>query len=492
MSIKAQATRGLKWQAIELVGRQLLSLLVFGTISRLLDPADFGLFALVGVYLAFVGMFASQGIRAALIQRQSLKPEHLDTAFWFSVVGASIICLGTIVLAEPVSKLLGEPKLVPLLRWSSLSLVITAASTIHNTLFVRDLDFRRPAIRLLLSNLIGGGVGVGLALTDFGVWALVWQQLAVSITSALFLWAASPYRPAFRFSWSCYHELRGVSSSIFATSLLWFMSSRLDQLILSHYAGVGVLGLYIVAAKLPELLKQVTHQPISQVAMPTLSRLQNDHGQMRKAIYQGMELNAVISFAIFVGLACIAGDVVPLVFGKQWTGSQTVCALLSLYTLVSVLQVFVHPALVATGAGKEYVLLNVWQVVGVLLACLIGVQYGAAYVALGLLINALIAIIPSQLLLRKWIGLDSAEWASKCLVPAGASALMAAVLWLLSRLLPSGLSGPLLLACKVPVGAVIYLGSIWLVKPALLKQTFGVFAGALKLPSKLAAKPRPA
>src|SRR5271170_5621410 len=103
MSLKIQVAHGLKWQAINIVGRQLLSLVVFTTLARLLSPSAFGLVALVGVYLGIVTMFVDQGITQALIQRQDLTDEHKDTAFWFNMGCASILCLSTILLAGPVA-----------------------------------------------------------------------------------------------------------------------------------------------------------------------------------------------------------------------------------------------------------------------------------------------------------------------------------------------------------------------------------------------------
>jgi len=80
MSLQLQAARGLKWQMIEIAGRQFLGLAVFTTLARLLDPSAFGLMGLVGIYLAFVGMFVDQGIATALIQRKTLESQHINAA----------------------------------------------------------------------------------------------------------------------------------------------------------------------------------------------------------------------------------------------------------------------------------------------------------------------------------------------------------------------------------------------------------------------------
>jgi O-antigen/teichoic acid export membrane protein len=487
MTLKAQVAHGLKWQTITIIGQRLLSLVVFTTLARLLQPSAFGLIGLVGVYLTFVGMFADQGIGQALVQRHDLEPEHMDAAFWFNNGCALLLCLGTIALAGPVARMFHEPRLAPLLRWSSLGLVINATSAIHGTLFVKAMDFRRPAIRTLIANFAGGAVGVGLALAGCGVWALVGQQLVSALAGAVFLWTASSYRPSARFSLAHLRHLFDVSSSILATSFLWFFSSRLDQIVIGRFAGVPALGLYVISGKVPELANTITQQPMAEVSLPALARLQNDHRKMQNAIYRGMELNATVSFVVFVGIAAVAPDFVPLFFGAKWAAAAPLCSLLSLYALVNALQVFFHPSLLASGGAGNYVFLNVWHAVGVLAACVIGIQFGVTYLVLGLIVNGLIVAVPALLFLRARIGLSPLGYCKPCLVPAAASLFMAVMIWAAAWVLPSNITPLLRLACKVSVGGTAYLGFILLFAPAALRQLVETFGHAFGHPRILPA-----
>jgi PST family polysaccharide transporter len=171
--MKAQVVHGLKWQAITIIGQRLLSFLVFTALARLLEPSAFGLVALVGVYLTFVSMVADQGMGTALIQRQDLEPQHLDSVFWFNISSNAVLCVGTLAFAGSISRFLGNSELAPLIRWASLGLVINAASQVHGILFMKAMDFRSTTIRTLIANLVGGGVGLGMALAHYGVWSLV-------------------------------------------------------------------------------------------------------------------------------------------------------------------------------------------------------------------------------------------------------------------------------------------------------------------------------
>src|SRR5690606_19106455 len=147
-------------------------------------------------------------------------------------------------------------------------------------------------------------------------------------------------------------------------------------------------------------------QPLSEVSLPAMSRLQEDHNRMRQAIYRGMGLNAVVMFAVFIGLAAVASDLVPLLFGAKWAAASGLCALLSVYALISALQIFSFPALLAAGLTGKYTALSAYYATGVLIASLIGVQFGVTYIVGGLIINSLIQVIPCLMLLHERIGLS--------------------------------------------------------------------------------------
>lgn len=464
MTLKTQVAKGLKWQAISIVGKQLLSLVVFTTLARLLEPSAFGLVGLIGVYLGFIGMFADQGIGAALIQRKDLEPEHLDTAFWTNIGCSVLLCIGTIALAEPVSRLLGDVNLAPLLRWSSIGLIITALSAIHSTLLLKAMDFRSPTIQTLIANTIGGAIGVGMALGGYGVWALIAQQLSTAVTGAIFLWTVSTYRPTFRFSIRHFRELSNVSWSIFSTSLLWFFTSRLDQMVIGRFIGIPSLGMYVIGNKIPEMAKTLTHGPLETISLPAFSSLQDNPEKMCDSIYQGMELNATVSFAIFVGLAAISPDLVPFLFSAKWAAATAFSVLLSLYALLNVLQVFFHPALLASGGAGRYIVLNLWNALGAVVACAIGVKFGINYLILGMMATSLIMATPALLFLRGRIGLSPLKYCKPCLVPALASLFMVAIIFLTSYLMPSDLIPVLTIGCKIALGAVSYLGFIFVFK----------------------------
>jgi len=470
VTLRAQAIRGLKWQAVEIAGRQLLSLVVFSLLARLLDPAAFGLVGMVGVYLLFVGMFVDQGFGTAIIQRNDLRPQHLDSAFWFNLVCGGSMCGLTVMLAGPIATIFAEPQLKPLLRWASLGLVLGALSGVHAALFARDMDFRRPALRTLVANLAGGSVGVSIALGGHGVWALVGQQLAAGLAGTAFTWWASTWRPRFRFSLHHLRDLLRVSGSVFATGALWLLASRADHFFIGRGLGSAVLGQYIVGGKLPEVARMGLQTPLGSIAMPAFSRMQNDHARMRTAVCKAVALSSLVIFPAFLGLAATAPTLITLVFGQSWAATAPILRWLAIYQLVATFFVYCQPAVLASGGLKGYILINLSCALGAVTASWVGASIGVDVVAWALTVNLFLTGLFALFFLQRRIGLTPWMYLRPCLGPLGsAMAMMVAVLYVQS-LSTARLSLATSAAMQIAIGFFVYSVFIWVfAKEAVLE-----------------------
>jgi len=477
MSLRQQAVHGVKWQFVEILGRQLIGFVVFTWLTRLLDPTSFGLMGLISVYIAFAAMLAEQGIATALVQRRDLAPEHLNAAFWLTVALAVGLAALTVLVAPGLALLFHEPQLTSLLRWASPLLVLNALPIIQGSLLTRTFAFRTLALRTLLANVFGGAIGLVLARYGFGPWALVIQQLTASLVSALVMWFSEPWRPAFRFSLTHLRDLLSVSGSVFAVTFLWFLSSRFEQFVIGRGNGVATLGYYTTGGKLPDMAKTAIYQPLNAIALPLLARLQQDASRTCSALYTAMSLNAVVAFAVYIGLASIAQDVVPLLFGEQWGPSAPLLQLLAIYGLCQGLNAYSHPALVAQGVGREYVTVQVIHATGVVLLSLATVSLGLLWMLAALSANMLFATFLCSRLLQRRIGLSLLRYFGACVAPAVAAAAMFAVTQLITHsdiLQRSWLK----VSIEIISGAVTYLSVVTLLSPHLLRQLWTTIVAA--------------
>jgi len=457
MSLKKKLISGLKWKTASFITKHALSLVVFTTLARLLDPSAFGIIALTYLFNFFAFMVSDLGLGMAIIQKNPITKSQLDSAFWFIIICNFCFFLIATILAKEIASLLGDPQIEAYLPITAFSLVISSVTTIHSSLCYKELDFKTPSIRLVLSNIAGGSVGICLAINGFGVWSLIAQQLSSDLIGSLFLWKSSAYRPAFRFS---IHQLRGLFSigvPVFTNSVISFFSARLDQFILGRYIGTGPLGLYVIAYKIPELAKSVTHQPISEVLLPAFSKMQNDHVKIKHSLNSGLKMVAFAGFPIFIGLAIISNELIPILIGSKWQEATHACALLSLLSLVGLIQVFFYPILIATGNTNISVYLNVARLVGTTIACFSGIEHGPTGIATALLCNSLVFLNINLIAMSKSIDLSIKTFYGVLSKPAISSIAMSISVYFILELFPSISSAPHIIITKITIGVMTYV-----------------------------------
>jgi O-antigen/teichoic acid export membrane protein len=483
---KEKIVRGVAWASVANWGCQLLSFGVYTGLARLLNPQAFGLVALAGVYIAFIQAFVTQGFGTAIIQRGELKEEHLDSAFWIAMATAGLFCCLSLALASPIAHLFKEPRVAPVIGWLSVSFVFYALSAVPTAILNREVDFRALAIRGLIVTGVGGAVGLAMAFQGWGVWSLVGQQLVGAVLGCLCLWRAVSWRPRLRISTAHLRDLYTFSLSITGNDILWFFSQKSDQTLVGYGFGPVALGPYSLASRISTLLHDGIVGPFQSVAFPAFSKLQSDPVRLARALYKFCEVSSFVSLPVFAGLAVIAPELVPWLFGARWTPAVPILQGLALYGAVRVVLSFVHPLMLAKGRAGLYLLMSIVQSVLTFAGCLLAVRWGPVAVALSMaasmfLFGAIVLAVGARLLevrarplLRSFVH------------PVLCSLLMLAAVGILRGSVHRSLASAGTLAVCVVGGIVVYCATALLLRPDLVK-TICEMAGFLSARRPVAA-----
>lgn len=385
MSLRQRAVDAVVWTGIRNWGSQAANFLVFLALARLLPPEAFGLVAYAGVLFTLGQVLANQGFALAIVQRERLDPEHIDTAFWTGLCLSLALTGLFFVLAEPIATLAREPELAPLLPWLSLGLPLGALSAVHQALLQRELRYRPLALRALLAATAGGLSGIAAALSGFGVWSLVIQQLVNGSIGVLVLWTSSDWRPGLRVSRTHFRDLFHFGINIVGSNLARFVANRSDRLLIGYLLGPAELGIYVIAFRTIQTLTDVVNGAGRQVAMPVFSRMQGDKDRVRRALYSATRITSLISFPAFAGIAALAPVLVPALFGSQWDASIPIMRILAFLGIIQSLQ-YNGAVMIAMGkptwALMESVGGALLTVAGVLIAARWGIAAVAVVVAL--------------------------------------------------------------------------------------------------------------
>lgn len=294
-----------------------LTAIVFAITSHILSPGDFGAVAFSAAIVAMGSAIVPLAFNEALIQRSKVTSAHLDTVFWLGLLMAGLvwICLG--ILANPIAHAFDIPATSVILPVLGVRLVFDAIGGVPNALILRKMAFKQIAKRTTLAHGLSAILCLALAWSGFAFWALVLSQLVASIIQALFSLWISGWRPAFNLSMTAFRDLRTFGT--FSMGRRALDAAKLDQFLLGSVLGAPVLGLYFFAFRLNEMIQQVTAGAISQVFGVSFAALQSDRQKLREIYMKSCFGAAAISFPTFTGLIVTAPDLVPLVFGAQWT-----------------------------------------------------------------------------------------------------------------------------------------------------------------------------
>lgn len=296
-------------------------------LARLLTPADFGLVAIATVVFAIVTAFMELPLSAALIQHRDPQREHYDTAFTLNGIRALIIASVLVVAAHITAFAYSDPRLVLIMYALGVGALITGAVNPRLVEFRRRLSFQQEMFVELANKLVGVVVAVAIAVVFRTYWAIVIGMLAAQMASLILSYILIPYWP--RLSVRYWRSLFSFSSWLGLSAGLRAVNYRADHLAVGAVLGTAPLGQYSVGDNLASLPVRESMAPLAYVLFPAFSKLQDDPSRMRDAYIRAQRLLVAVALPVGVGFALVAGPLVELVLGPQWSSAALVIQILS-------------------------------------------------------------------------------------------------------------------------------------------------------------------
>ena len=471
--LRERAARGVFWTALGNWGTQLSAFLVFALLSHLLEPRGFGLVALASVFVGLIQVIASQGMLDAIVQREEVDPEHLDSAFWLSVGFSATLAAALAGGAYPLAHGLDEPQLAPVLAVLGLGLPIASAGLVQRAILLRRLAFRDLTLRMLAASLVGGVCGVGAALAGLGVWSLVVQNLTNITAGTLIVWRVTNWRPRFRFSRRHFRDLFAFGANVVGFRVINYFNRRADDLLIGAFLGPVALGLYSVAYRVLILVLEVTSSLIDAVAFPVFSRIQREQDRLRNAYYSASSFAALMIFPAFIGLMVTAPQIVEVIFGSKWKGSVPVMRVLALFGIVQALSYFTTTMLVSLGKPQWRIGIVALTAVLNVTGFLITVRHGIVAVAVSLTVVGYLTAPISFWALNRLVAVSWRAYLARVRGPAIAAGAMAAILIGLQRPLSSA-PPSVALVLLVGAGLLTYVALVYLLDRSLATQAYAM------------------
>lgn len=381
-NLRDKAFRSVGWVVLEKWSVRLVALAVFAILARLLDAKDFGLLSMATVFTALLSVFVDSGFTKALVQRKTLAKDDAATAFWTSIAISIAIYLSLFFTAPLIATLFGDDRLGPVLRVLGVGLPLTALSATPAALLEREFEFRALSIRQLAGTVVGAAVAIPMALLGAGVWALVAQPLVAAIVSLITLWASTPWRPTLSFSRDSLKDLYGFGTGVLGIDLLNTFQANIDKLLIGSFLGPTALGYYFIGQKVLSTLSELVTTVIARVSLTTFSRVQDDVPRLNRALQKMTFVSGSLAIPTFGITALLAPQLIPFVFGQQWTPAVPVFQLLAASAALASIMYYDQNVLLASGNPRAAFLMSLGQNVlgvGLIFAAM---PFGIAGVAL--------------------------------------------------------------------------------------------------------------
>jgi O-antigen/teichoic acid export membrane protein len=364
-------------------------------------PEDFGLLGMAMVFASLTDSFVDFGFGNAVIQKQEVNKLQLSTVFWINMLMASVLGVAMYFSAPLVAVFFEMPKLEPITKLMSLTFLIKGLSTLQNALFKKELDFKTPFKIGLISGIISGVLGIVLAYSGYGVYSLIYSQIAGWVIGTLLIWYFSSWKPSFLFSlkevkslWSFGYK---YSLSIFIDSLF----SRLDTIIIGKLFSAATLGLFYKAKSLNKLVVQYAFTSFSGVLFPSLSKLAHDKEKLREVLIRILHLVCFTTF-LFSGLMFVnAESVIVLLLTEKWIDSVPIFQILGVFSFVFTIPTVLVAPINAIGNSGDNLKVEILKKILYIFAIPIAFYYGLYAYILATSIAAVVGLQINGLMVSK-------------------------------------------------------------------------------------------
>ncbi len=380
-SISKSAIHSLGWKTASSISQILIGLSIQIALSRLLTPAEFGVYVYAMIFIGFSAQLSEAGIVPAIIQKDDLEQKHLTIGLILSLIIGLLVWVSLWLIIPVVSHDENEQNIF---RALSFIFLLNAPTFISDALVQRNFLFNRLFWINNIPYLLGPGIiAIFFASRGFGAWSLVIGALSQSIFRGIMLFILSPFKLTFRFSWGDFRPLIRFSSGMTLARIANFAAGNSSQLLIGNFFNSALLGLFQRAYQLITTPFTRIISIVTSVLFPLFSRMQNDSENLRKIYLAIVSLASSLAFPVAIFVSITSNEVVSILFGDNWLQAAPSLAILSINA--AFISIFTLADALARAKGAVYSQfrnhLLYASMVGI--GSYIGCQYSIEWAALG-------------------------------------------------------------------------------------------------------------
>lgn len=446
----------LSWKFAERISSQMVSFVVSIVLARILAPSDYGAIAMVMIFVTLANVFVDGGFSSALIQKKNADKLDFSTVFYFSVF-FSIILYAVLYIAAPyISRFYGEGYeiLTPVLRVIGLQVIVYGANAVQQAYVSRKMMFKKFFWSTLIGTIVSAAVGLIMAYSGYGIWALVGQQLTSTITNTVVLYLVTRKLPGLMFSFQRLKGLFGYGAKIMGTHLLIAVFNNVRSLVIGKLYSAKDLALFDKGGQFPSLLMNNINSSLGAVLFPKMSQEQDNRLRVKETIRNSIRFSSFIVMPLMLGLAACAEPFIRLLLTDKWVGCVPYLQLFCLTYMFYPLHTANMQAIKALGKSGIFLKLEIIKKTLELLFLFLVMRISVMAIAINMTILATLFIFVNSYPNKKLLNYSLKEQISDIAPSLSNAFIMAIIVYCIGMV---QLPDAIILAIQLFVGGFIYV-----------------------------------
>lgn len=310
--------KSLLWKFIERTGTQIVGFVVSIILARLLLPEQYGLIALIMIFINMCNVIIDGGLNTALVQKKNADNIDFSTIFYSSLFISILLYLGLYLSAPSIAEFYNETIFVKVIRILGLNLIFYALNSVQRAYVSKHMLFNKLFYSSFVAVSLSGIIGITLAYNGYGVWALVGQNLSCAIFTCLVMLITIKWRPLFVFSYQRFNKLFSYGWKIFISNLTTVIFVEIRKLLIGKMYAPSELAYYEKGEQFPGLVMSNIFISIQAILLPTFSQYQEDKSKVKLLMRKFTKISCFVIYPLMVGLVVTAEPLVLLLLGYKW------------------------------------------------------------------------------------------------------------------------------------------------------------------------------
>ncbi len=465
---KNNVLNNLSWKFAERIAAQLVTVIVSVILARMLTPQDYGIIAIVTIFITFANVFVSDGFGSALIQKKEVDALDYSSVLYFNIIFSTVLYVILFFCAPLIASFYGDEYaiLTPVLRVLGLRIIVSAVNSVQQAYVSRKMIFKKFFWSTLTGTLISAIVGIVMAYLGFGVWALVGQYLTNTTVDTVTLALSLRKKPILAFSFDRLKGMIGYGSKILGTSLLITGYQELRALIIGKMYSSEDLAYYDKGRQFPNLIVTNINTSIGAVLFPKMAQEQNDKTRIREITRKSIRFSSYLMCPLMLGLAAVAEPFVKIVLTDQWLPCVTLLQIFCVIYLFQPIHTANMQAIKAIGRSDVYLKLEIVKKVIELAVLLIVMWIGVEAIVISMAILTTAFTFVNAYPNKKLLNYSFKQQMGDILPPVCMSLVMAIIVYFFGKI---PMNAYVSFGAQIVLGIIVYFVLSFITKNSELK-----------------------